>query len=161
LDLLARRSVVATGAVLILAFACGHAPLPARLAGLPRTRVWTGARAARIVAEIHGRNVTTASTTVADYGRRSELRVWLSRYRGPAEANAALEAMLRRLRSGSTPFAPPQEHVRTPGRFVTVGPGGHHATWVSGGSLYWVGGDPDRVSLALERLPLPDPGLLI
>jgi len=159
--LLARRSRLAAGAALMLAFACGHAPLPARLGGLTRTRVWSGARAVALVAEIHGKTVTSASTTVADYGRRSELRVWLSRYRGPAEANAALEAMLRRLRSGSTPFAPPQEHVRTPGRFFTVGPGGHHATWVSGDRLYWVGGDPDRVALALERLPLPDPGLLI
>jgi len=159
--LLARRSVVAAGVLLAVALACGHAPLPARLAGLARTRVWTGARAAEIVAEIHGRNVTSASTTVADYGRRGELRVWLTRFRGPAEANAALEAMLRRLRSGRTAFSPPQEHSQTRGRFVTVGPGGHHVTWVSGSNLYWVGGDPERVARALDQLPRPDTGLLI
>lgn len=152
-----RRAAALTLAVTLLG--CGVAPLPTRLGGLRRVRVWTGQRAARMVTQLHGRQVTAADSTIAQYGRTGELRVWLTRYPDGIKAAAGLKAMLAGLRSGRTPFARPQELPDQPGRWFTVGPGGHHALWVSGSVLYWVEGQPERVQRAVEELPAPSTGL--
>lgn len=154
----ALRSVAAAALTLAL-LGCGMAPLPSHLGGLRRARVWTGQRAANMVARLHGRQVTAGNSTVAEYGRRGELRVWLTRYPDAAKASTGLKAMLARLRGGGTPFARPLEPPDQPGRWFTVGPGGHHALWVAGSALYWVEGNPARVERALSELPLPSSGL--
>ena len=154
----ALRSVAAAALTLAL-LGCGAAPLPSHLGGLRRARVWTGQRATNMVTRLHGRQVAAGSSTVAEYGRRGELRVWLTRYPDAAKASTDLKAMLARLRSGATPFTRPLEQSDQPGRWFTVGPGGHHALWVAGSALYWVEGEPGRVQRAVGELPRPSAGL--
>jgi hypothetical protein len=154
----APRSALAAGAAALFILACGQAPLPAHLGGLPRGRVWTGKNAARLVDRMHGRPVAPLDSTVAQYGRSGQLRVWLSRYADPAAANRALAAMVDRLSSGETPFLPPHEQAGDPGRWYTIGPGGHHVLWVSGKTLYWLEGDPAVLFRALVELPEPRRG---
>ena len=145
----------------VLLAACARAPVPARLGGLARSRVWQGERAARLVEELHGRAVAPASSTVAEYGRGGELRLYLSSFPDGAEANRILAAMLTRLESGDTPFTPPRELREQPGRWFTVGPGGHHALWAVGSSVYWLTGDPLRLQQATAELPAPPTGAWI
>jgi hypothetical protein len=138
--------------------ACARAPLPVRLAGLHRSRVWTGSRAARMVAEMHGKQVAPANSMVADYGAKGELRVYLSLYGNDAEAFRVLGRMVVGMRSGGTPFAPPQQEPGGSGRWLTFGPGGHSVLWVSGDRLYWLLGSPDAVRQAASELPAPIAG---
>jgi hypothetical protein len=144
--------------IAMLVAACGRAPLPARLGGLARTKVWQGERAARLVEELHGKAVAPVSSAVAEYGRAGELRLYLSSFPDGAEANRTLAAMLVRLESGETPFMPPRELRDQPGRWFTVGPGGHHALWAAGSSVYWLTGDPLHLQRAAAELPSPPTG---
>ena len=152
------RAMVALAVALA---ACARGPLPARLGGLARSRVWQGERAARLVEELQGRAVAPARSTVAEYGRAGELRLYLSRFPDGAEANRILAAMLARLESGDTPFTPPRELREQPGRWLTVAPGGHHALWAAGATVYWLTGDPLRLQQAASELPAPPTGAWI
>ncbi len=144
-------------AVVVLA-ACARTPLPKRLGGLVRTRVWSGESAARLMEELHGRSVAPASSAVAEYGRAGQLRVYRSRFADPAAAHGTLVRMLGRLETGDTPFSPPRELREYPGHWFTVGPGGHHALWESDESVYWLTGDPDMLQRAVEELPAASSG---
>jgi hypothetical protein len=152
------RWFVALALVSALLASCGRAPLPPRLAGLTRTRVWSGASAARLVAELHGKQVAPPASTVAEYGTRGELRVYLAHFANGASARQALRGMLAGLASGATAFSPPREESGAPGRWSTVGPGGHHLLWMCDSTLYWVAGDPDHVLRAAGELPAPSTG---
>ena len=145
----------------VLLAGCARAPVPARLGGLTRSKVWQGERAARLVGELHGGDVAPTSSTVASYGRRGELRLYLSIFPDGARANRTFAAMLARLESGETPFSRPRELRETPGRWFTVGPGGHHALWAAGSSVYWLTGDPNRLQQAVSELPAPPSGAWI
>jgi len=145
----------------LLLAACARTPLPARLGGLARGKVWQGERAARLVEELHGKAVAPESSAVAEYGRGRELRLYLSRFPDGARANRTLAAMLARLRSGETPFTPPRELRELPGRYFMLGPGGHHAVWAVGDSVYWLTGDPTRLRQAVGELPAPPTGAWI
>jgi hypothetical protein len=153
-----RRSVTFALIVATSLAACARAPLPNRLAGMHRTRAWTGERAARLIAELHGKQVAPRSSMVADYGARGELRVYVSLYQDDAEASGVLGRMIGGMRSGHTPFSPPQQESAGAGRWLTFGPGGHHLLWVSEGRLYWLQGLPDAVQGAAAELPKPSPG---
>ena len=145
----------------LLLVGCARSPVPAWLGGLARGAVWQGERAARLVAELHGREVAPASSTVAEYGRRAELRLYLSRFPDGAAASRVLARMLARLGSGETPFMPPRELRDAPGRWLTVGAGGHHALWAAGDTVYWITGEPLRLQQALAELPAPPGGVWI
>jgi hypothetical protein len=149
---------VAALAAAVLAAACARSPVPARLGGLSRGKVVQGERAARLVAELHGRDVAPVTSTVAEYGRGAQLTLYVSAFADGAEANRILAAMLARLASGATPFSPPRELRETPGHWFTVGPGGHHALWAADHSVYWVTGDPQRLRQAVGELPSPPTG---
>jgi hypothetical protein len=153
-----RRSVTIGLAAAILVAACARPLLPVRLAGLHRTRVWTGERATRLIAQLHGRQVTRGDSIVADYGARGELRVYLSHFPDDAEAVRVLGSMIGAMRSGTTPFTPPHQDAGDSGRWLTFGPGGHHELWVSQGRLYWLQGSPEAVQQAAAELPPPVAG---
>lgn len=154
-----RRSLPALVAVLALALAaCARPALPIRLAGLHRAHVWSGERAARLMANMHGRDVAPRSSVVAEYGREGELRVFLSVYPKDEDAGRVLARMLEAMRSGGTPFTPPGAEDGS-GRWATFGPGGHHILWVSHSRLYWLQGLPDAVEQAAAELPAPTPGV--
>ena len=154
-----RRSVtLALAGGLAVVAACARPLLPVRLAGLHRTRVWTGERATRIIAQLHGRQVAPGDSIVADYGAKGELRVYLSHYPDDAEAVRVLGTMIGAMRSGATPFTPPRQDTGDSGRWLTFGPGGHHELWVSQGRLYWLQGSPDAVQQAAAELPPPVAG---
>ena len=154
-----RRSVAAL--LCALAFtACARPVLPARLAGLRRTHLWAGASAAKMVAQLHGRSVAPESSTVADYGRSGQLRVWLSRFSDGVQAERVLARMVDGMSAGRTPFQQPREQTEAPGRWITVGPGGHNALWASGSLLFWLQGEPDAVMRAADELPAPSRGQL-
>ncbi len=146
-------------AIAVLLVACSRGPLPSRLCGMARSKVWRGEPAARLVAGMHGKDVAPVSSTVADYGHAGQIRVYLSRFHDAGKARRALDAMLARLGAGDTPFTPPRELAEHPGKWVTVGPGGHHAVWVSGDSLYWVTADPDHIEEAMAELPAASTGI--
>jgi hypothetical protein len=148
----------AAALVAVMAAACAKTPLPARLCGMARSKLWRGENAALLVADLHGKSVAPASSTVAEYGRAGQLRVYLSRFGDAAGAQRSLDLMLSRLTTGETPFLPPRELREYPGHWFTVGPGGHHAIWVSGESLYWVTADPTRIEQALSELPAASTG---
>jgi hypothetical protein len=152
------RTAVLLAAV---AVACARSPLPGRLCGMARGRVWNGRQAASLVAEMHGKGVAPATSAVAEYGRAGQLRVYLSRFPDAAKARRSLDVMLARLTTGSSPFSPPRELREYPGHWFTVGPGGHHAVWVSGESLYWVTADPSQIVQALTELPAASSGTWI
>jgi hypothetical protein len=155
-----RRSfVVALAAALLLA-ACGRVPVPVHLAGLHRVRVWTGAGAARMVAGLHGAAVAPRDSTVADYGAPGQLRIWISRYPDEVHAMEVLARMVEGMRTGRSPFATPQQLQGPPGRWLTVGPGGHNVLWTSGPTVYWLQGEPDAVLRAADELPPPTRGQL-
>ncbi len=145
---------MALACVAVLA-ACARPGLPPRLAGLRRAHVWTGARAARMMAGLHGKDVAPADATVADYGGAGQLRVWLARYPDGVEAEKVLARMVSGMSAGRTPFAPPRVQTGTPGRWITVGPGGHSALWASGRLLFWLQGEPEAVIRAAAELPAP------
>ena len=147
--------------IAVLLAGCARAPVPVRLGGLTRGKVVQGERAARLVEELHGRDVAPLTSTVAEYGRGAELRLYLSRFPDGAAANRVLAAMLARLESGETPFMPPRELRDQPGRWFTVGPGGHHALWAAGDSVYWLTGDPLHLQRAVAELPAPPTGAWI
>lgn len=147
------------GLLAVLLVACAQARIPRRLAGLHRTRVWTGASATRLVSRLHDQAMPAATSAVADYGAGSELRLYLSTFADDTAASAAFEAMLRGIRTGGTPFVPPREHQQMPGRWVTYGPGGHQMLWVSRRQLYWLQGDPETVERAAGELPAPLAGV--
>lgn len=153
-----RRSV----ALLLLAVtalaACTRPGLPIRLAGLHRSRVWTGERAVRMIARMHGKQVAPTNSMVADYGARGELRVYLSLYADNADAFRVLGRMIVGMRSGGTPFTSPQQESGGSGRWLTFGPGGHNELWVSQGRLYWLQGSPGAVQQAAAELPPPVAG---
>jgi len=138
-----------------LALACSRIAVPRRLAGLHRTRVWTGASAARLVARLHDRGVAPTTSAVADYGPGNELRLYLSTFPDTGAAMAAFDAMVLGIRTGRTPFTAIREDLELPGRWVTYGPGGHHMLWVSDRRLYWLQGEPDTVRRAASELPAP------
>ena len=140
--------------------ACARPAMPPRLAGLPRTQLWSGVRAARMVAQLHGRSVAPEASTVADYGRPGQLRVWLSRFPDGVEAQRVLARMVDGMTSDRTPFEEPRELDGAPGRWVTVGPGGHSLLWASGDRLYWLQGEPEAVMGAADELPPPSRGRL-
>ena len=152
-----RRSAAALLCAVAFA-ACVRSPLPARLAGLHRTRVWSGARAATMVAQLHGRGVAPEDSTVADYGNAGQLRVWLSRFADGVEAERVLARMVDGMGTGRTPFAQPRVQHDAPGRWITVGPGGHSVLWASGRLLFWLQGEPDAVMRAADELPPPSRG---
>lgn len=155
-----RSSAAAALAVVAVVVACARPALPPRLAGLHRTRVWTGARAARMVADLHGRDVAPHESVVADYGPSGQLRVWLARYPDGVEAAEVLTRMVEGMRGGRTPFSEPHQLPNAPGRWVTVGPGGHSVIWASGPLLYWLQGEPETVLRAADELPPPSRGQL-
>ena len=157
-----RRVAIAASMTLavMLAGACGQAPLPSRLAGLVRSRVLVGRQASRLLARMHGREVAPADTSVAEYGRSGSLRVWMSRYPDGATAQRTLAGMLSGMRQGKTPFVQPSEDRFVPGRWTTVGLENHHVIWVSGRTLYWLEGPPDLVFRAADELPVPTVGRL-
>lgn len=145
-------------AAAVLAAGCARSPAPARLGGLARGKVLQGERAARLVAGLHGSDVAPLTSTVAEYGRGAQLTLYVSAFADGAEANRTLAAMLARLESGETPFSPPRELREAPGRWFTVGPGGHHALWAAGSSVFWLAGDPLRLQQAVTELPAPPTG---
>ena len=153
------RRLVAAGAMAALALACSQVGVPRRLAGLHRTRVWTGASAARLVSRLHDKAVAPASSAVADYGTASELRLYLSTFSDNGSALAALDAMLRGIRNGRMRFSATHEDAESPGRWVTFGAGGHHMFWVSDSRLYWLQGDPETMRRAASELPAPLSGV--
>lgn len=144
---------------LVALVACGQAPLPPRLAGLPRARVLAGEAARRHLAQLHGRDVAPLDSLVAEYGR-GRLRVYVSRYRDSFAAQRALERMLAGLRRGESPFANPTPDPAVPGRWATVGLGAHHLLWAAGRAVYWLEGDPEAVFKAAQQLPTPTVGLV-
>ncbi len=113
-----------------------------------------------MVAQAHGRNVAPADSTVADYGRDGQLRVWLSRYPDGVEAENVLARMVAGMRSGRTPFATPRLQEGAQGRWITIGPGGHSVLWAAGAAVYWLQGQPEAVLRAAEELPEPSRGQL-
>jgi hypothetical protein len=151
----ARAGLIAAAVLM----ACARAPLPVHLCGMARSRLWQGEKAAALVANLHSKGVAPASSTVAEYGSAGQLRVYLSRFADGAKARRSLDLMLARLQSGETPFLPPRELREHPGHWFTVGPGGHHALWVAGESLYWVTSDPSRIEEALAELPAASTGI--
>ncbi len=155
-----RRSLAALFAAGVLLAACGRTAVPVRLAGLHRVRVWTGAGAARLVAELHGAEVAPRDSTVADYGAPGQLRIWISRYPDEVHAMEVLARMVEGMRTGRSPFSTPQQLPGSPGRWLTVGPGGHNVLWTSGAAVYWLQGEPDAVLRAADELPRPTRGQL-
>ena len=113
-----------------------------------------------MMAQLHGKEVAPPDSTVADYGRDGQLRIWLARYPDGVEAEKALATMVEGMRTGRTPFTAPREQDSTPGRWITVGPGGHSLLWASGRSLFWLQGEPDAVMRAADELPAPSRGQL-
>ena len=153
------RGAAASAAAAVVALAaCSRVPLPMRLAGLHRNRVWTGVSAARLVSAMHGRPVAPANSVVADYGGRGELRVYLSTFADAASAYRAFDAMMRAIRDAASPFGQPREQADSPGRWVIYGPGGHNMLWVSRAQLFWLQGSPEAVQGAAAELPSPSQG---
>lgn len=142
--------------------ACGHAPLPPRLGGLPRTRMWTGARADSLTQHLPMQEVRPRESMVAEYGAPGQLRVLLARYRDSVQAYRALSVILEHLSRAESPFSPPRERRDSPGHWYTVAPDGRHEVgWVSDGTLFWVMGEPRAVERAMSRLPEATRGELI
>ncbi len=143
------------------AAACGQSPLPPRLGGLPRNRMWTGERAERLARQMFGRDLEPRDSIVAEYGRPGQLRVWLARFEDGVRAHQAVAAALDQVRESASPFSRPREESGRPGRWVFVGRGGHHAVWVSHRSVYWVIGDPTRLAVIMGELPPPAGGTVM
>lgn len=137
---------------------CGRPPLPTRLSGLPRVRLFTGERAVRMLGELHARRLAPSSAAVGVYGRRGELRVWVARFANGDDAQTVLRTMLGRLRAGESSFSPPKQQAHRPNRYFSIGPGGHHVFWVAGDAVYWLEGRPDVIDAALDGLPGPPSG---
>lgn len=112
-----------------------------------------------MMAELHGRPVAPRSSLVAHYGRRNEVRLWLSRYADPAEARRVVDAMVAGIQRGGTPFHPPWSDGEVRGRWLTYGAGSHHALWAAGSTVYWLEAEPAILFEALGQLPKPAGGV--
>jgi hypothetical protein len=148
------RGVLTAMLLATAVLACGRAPLPPRLGGLPRTRMWTGARADNLTRHLPMKEFQPRESTVAEYGAPGQLRVLLARYRDGVEAHRALALILEHLSRSESRFSPPRERRDSPGHWYTVAPDGRHEVgWVSDGTLFWVMGEPRAVERAMTRLP--------
>lgn len=139
---------------------CGQAPLPPRLADLPRARVLAGDQARRHLAQLHGRDVAPSDSIVAEYGGGG-LRVYMSRYSDAVAAQRELERMLAGLRRGGSPFSRPVADPVARGRWTSVGLDAHHVLWASGRAVYWLEGNPAVVFRAAGQLPQPTGGTVL
>jgi hypothetical protein len=61
--------------------------------------------------------------------------------------------MVDRMAAGGSPFSLPVADPARPGTWLTVGPGGHHALWAAGDTVYWLQGDPAALGAARRELP--------
>jgi hypothetical protein len=150
--------VVVLGVATVGVPACNRTGVPTRLAGLHRGRVFNGESATRMMAELHGRSVAPNTASVAEYGPKAELKLWVARFPGDSQADRALAAMLVGIRTRGGDFTPPRRTSSFPGRWFCFGPGGHHLFWTSGPSLYWLTGEAETLERAVAELPLPAQG---
>ncbi|MGQ9752265.1 MAG: hypothetical protein ACUVRE_06465 [Thermoanaerobaculaceae bacterium] len=140
-----------------LAGACAPPAVPARLAGLPRTKLIGGARAVHLMSTIHGGRFRPPRAVVAEYGS-GKLLLYVATFHSPEEARQAVEKMLKTL-GANREFSPPRALEPGVMRWLTVGPGGHHLFWRSARQVFWLAGEPEAVFSALEGLPSPPKGL--
>lgn len=139
---------------LLAVAACSPSPAPNQLAGLPRTAVVAGQKAVKLLSQMHDGRFRPEQALVAEYDE-GRLTVYLARFASPSGAQQALERMLRGL-TASRQFSPPGK--LQDGRYLVVGPGGHHLFWRTGQAIYWVAGEPALVFQAAEELPAPKQG---
>jgi hypothetical protein len=138
--------------------ACAPSPVPRTLADHKRIRMVSGERAAALVARLHGRKVAPRQSVLAEYGRGAVITVWLATFASNAEAQRTLGSMIGGIKAGRSPYASPWTEPEEPSRFLTFGPGGEHALWVSGRSVYWLQAAPELFERALAELPPPTTG---
>lgn len=153
------RPRATTGALLlalVVGLACTAPPrelTPAQLAGVPRSRLEQGEAARQAIGHLHGKDVAPVESEVASYGDGARLVLFASRYPDPPAAQRTLKTMIERMAPGGSPFSPPVADPTRPGTWLTVGPGGHHALWVAGDTVYWLQGDPAALAAARRELP--------
>jgi hypothetical protein len=119
-------------------------PLPASLAGLPRTNLLTGTAARQEVEQLHGKVLGAGldGAWVGKYGE-DEATVWVSRSVQKVDAQQLLDRMTAKIAQsvaeGRSPFTSP---VATDVAGVTVyeldGMGQRHGYFLIGSDLYWV-----------------------
>lgn len=151
------RRVLWPFVVLLLVASCGKPEVPHSLAGLTRSKVLVGQRAAELLRQMHQGRFQPPNAVVAEYGK-GRLSLYLAFFPSPTEATAALQAMTKAMARNAS-FSPPRPQRENPQRFLTVGPGGHHLFWRAANKVYWLAGEPQRVFAAAEELPSPAPGV--
>lgn len=151
-----RLAPVALLVCLVPALACSGPPrelTPAQLGGLPRTRLEQGEAAQQAIGHLHGKAVAPLESAVATYGEGGRVVLYASRYPDASAAARTLRTMLDRMAQGGTPFSPPVADPARAGRWLTVGPGGHHALWATGDLVCWLQGDPGTIDAARHEWP--------
>lgn len=140
-------------------------PLPAELLGRTLGKSHSGARAAEMLGEMHGRGVAGAESYIGSYGPEgSMIVVYVSRFASGDDAKAQLDAMSTRIGSGSGGFS---EHVvDTVGGVEVHGVQGHgqvHYFYARGSDVTWLAAPVGAARGSLAELlgvaatEVPDP----
>lgn len=134
---------------LLLAACSAPADPPRELSGLARTRVASGDSALAEVRMLHGRSLTLAWASVAEYGD-GRVTLWVA---GVSDADAALRDMTARIARGRSPFTPTGERVRHGRRvWLLEGMGQRHAYFGAGRRVVWVALAHDLPDATLDEV---------
>ncbi len=147
------RTILGTALAVVIAAACGAAPFPPEdLGGMPRIRLLEGEDAQRLVSRLHRNpSVVPEATWLAEYAAPGgTVLLYVSRFGSAREAAGALEAMLRGIRRGGSPFSDPV--ARPDGSWASTGLGQEHLIWASGEELFWLQAPRGALEAAWEAL---------
>ncbi|OFV80694.1 MAG: hypothetical protein A2W26_06940 [Acidobacteria bacterium RBG_16_64_8] len=131
-----------------------NAAVPPLLGGLELTALLSGKEALAAVEQLHGEALGAGldAAWVAQYGKASQVMLWLSRSVAEEGAQTLFERMTNKIAEGNSPFTglKPMADSKLEG-YELDGMGQKHFYFVTGNDLYWV-----AVSPSLARSVLAD-----
>lgn len=128
--------------------------LPMALHGMPVTAVATGADAEAVIRRLHGKDVASQASYMAQYeGGGATATLYVSRFESPAVANSITTDMSAALGGGNPTFAH-HERFDVEGIPVhaVVGQGQAHFFFARGTDVVWLAVDYDMARIALADL---------
>ena len=131
------------------------AAVPPLLGGLELTALLSGKEGLAAVEQLHGQALGAGldAAWVAQYGKASEVTLWLSRSVEQEDAQALFERMTNKIAEGNSPFTglKPMADSRL-GGYELDGMGQKHFYFVTGNELYWLAVNPGLARSVLADL---------
>jgi len=135
-----RNIVVLFSLALLGCSAPAHLESPEKIGGKERTKIISGAKAARVVDKLHGLSVAPDASIIAEYGRENKDVLYISRYSNRQEANESLDLMVGKIAAAEKgPFHHLMQIRKYKDKaYMTLGMGAIHYIYVSENFLLWL-----------------------